>query len=233
MSEIHQLYRLQQFDQEIATGKQRLLAVLKGQEEPDPLRVANEVLAETAAHRQQWRTQQKQEELALGSVISKLQSSEERLYSGKVKTPKELADLQKSVEALKRQRATMEEGLFETMMALEQAEADFAQADRVASQLTAEWQSQTVTLKEEQAQLAERINHLIAQRTAHAQQIAAVALTKYDGVRQRKGTAVAELKLNTCQSCRVNLPLNLVSQVEQATQLVACPSCGRFLIKQT
>ncbi len=177
MSEIHQLYRLQQFDQEIASGKQRLLAVLKGQEEPDPLRVAKEVLAETAARHQKWRAQQKQEDLGLGSVISKLQSSEERLYSGNVKTPKELADLQLSVESLRRQRETMEEGLFATMMELEQAEGDLATAERIVSELTAEWQSQVAVLRQEQGRLAEHINATIGQRQEHAQHMAAAART--------------------------------------------------------
>ncbi|MBK8432604.1 MAG: hypothetical protein IPL28_15495 [Chloroflexi bacterium] len=233
MSEIHQLYRLQQLDQQIASGKQRLLAVLKGQEEPEPLRSAKQGLAETAARHQKWRTQQKQEELALGSVISKLQSSEERLYSGKVKTPKEMADLQLAVESLRRQRGTMEEGLFATMMTVEGLDAELATAEAQVAALTAEWQAQAAVFKQEQNHLAPHINTLMAQRTEQTQHIPAPALASYEGLRQRKGTAVAELKLNSCQGCRVTLPISLVSQIEHANVLTYCPSCGRFLIKAT
>lgn len=228
MSQVQQLYRLQQLDTDLLTGKKRLLEILNAQKEPPTLSAARQRAETAAAAAHKWRIQQKDQELELGSLQSKIQQGEERLYSGKVKTTKEMADLEKSIRLMKGRRGTLEEALLETMMALEAAEEEKAAADQELAQLTAAWASKTAELKQEQHQVALKINELMALREGQTKRIGAKELADYENIRRQRTTGVALMKLESCQGCQVSLSSIVVRQVNIGA-LVHCPSCGRIL----
>lgn len=229
MSVVDQLYQLQQTDTALEAAKQRLGAILRAQEEPEELKTARVRAEKATAVWQRWRTTQKDEELELGSTNSKADRSSDRLYSGKVRNPKELEDLQKEIEALGRRRAALEDELLETMLMLEESEAEREEAAAVLAKMTAAWEEKTAALREEQHTVALQINALIAQRQQRAARVEAAALRQYDSLRQKKGgLAVANLKNGSCQGCRVGLPASKVLAVKEGG-LETCSSCGRIL----
>ena len=64
-------------------------------------------------------TQQQDLTLQSGTLATRVQQSERKLYSGKIQSPKELEDLQESIDALKRQRSEIDDDRLMAMMLLE------------------------------------------------------------------------------------------------------------------
>lgn len=229
MSQLFLLYRLQQLDSETQDKKQRLAVVLKAQKENEPLLTARDRAEKERARLGKWRNQQRLLELELGSVNNKAKLSEDRLYSGVVKNPKELADLQKEIEALGRRRGVLEDQILETMLEVETAQSDYDTAGTHLQQVESEWQNRQIALQQEQMSLATRINDLLQLRQQQAAQIAPDLLAKYQDTGRRYGPiAVAALKNHVCQACGVGLSA-INARAVQDGQFITCPSCHRIL----
>ncbi len=166
-----------------------------------------------------------------GSLNSKAKRSEQRLYSGNVKNPKELADLQKKIQALGRQRNSLEDIQLEALIMLEDAQAEQETAESLLKDIQTDWETSQKSLKTEQNSLAIDLHKRMGVRQQMASRIDAKAVSEYDRLRERKGgTAVAGFKLGRCQGCRLTISANNEKQVERGEK-VYCGSCGRMLCK--
>jgi predicted nucleic acid-binding Zn-ribbon protein len=167
--------------------------------------------------------------LELSSLESKAKRSEQRLYSGSVKNPKELSDLQQEIESLGRRQDALEEELLEVMIGVEEAEVEDRQAREDLQQVEAKWSQNQQNLRQEQEELVQRINDLTIQRKQQLSMITPESLAAYDGSLRRAGApAVVALKNKRCRGCQVSVPANLVKAADEG-KLVFCDSCGRIL----
>lgn len=229
MGQVEQLYRLQQLDNQLTEGKKRLVEVLNAQKEPVALQEARSKVESLTEQMSKGRANQKNQELELGSLSSKLKTAEDRLYSGNVRTPKELSDLQLSVQAMNRQKATLEEALLEVMSQVELLEAELTAARDILSQMEQEREEKLAKLKKEQLEIAMQVNDFSEQRQKQVGLITAANLNNYEAIRKAKGgVAVVLIKMNSCQGCQVTVPAGIVRQVNEG-QLTHCGSCGRIL----
>jgi len=229
MSQVGQLYRLQQIDTEIRDKKARLGEVLRLQTETAELLAARAGAKEAAAELQTWQTQQRGLNLELAGVNDKARRSEQRLYSGNVKNPKELTDLQNEIEALGRRRAALEDEIIEAMIMVEDVQATKAEADELLATVQTQWEQSQSRLRADQNELALRLNHLLTQRQQTAVLIDGRLLAEYDQMRQRKGgVAVAGLQKQLCLGCRLNVSEQIARRAERG-EIVYCGGCGRIL----
>lgn len=229
MSQVDLLYRLQQIDDEIRAGKNRLSRVIRSQKETEDLLTARKRAEAAANGLHEYRATQTSLNLELKSLNDKAQRSEQRLYSGTVKNPKELEDLQHEVESLARRRSTLEDELLEAMILVEDAQEQDEAARSTLSEIEAAWRQDQADLGKEQAELIGRINELTAQRKKHLGLIANESLARYEEAQRRAGsTAVVLMKNNRCRGCLVTVPANLVKAVDEG-HLVQCDSCSRIL----
>jgi predicted nucleic acid-binding Zn-ribbon protein len=229
MSQVEQLLHLQQIDDEIKNGKTRLSQVIRLQTESKSLAVARKRVVETESELHNQRGKQTDLNLELSSLNSKAKRSEDRLYSGLVKNPKELADLQHEIESLSRRRAIIEDDLLEVMILAEEAEDENVRAVEAFNLIESEWEQDQENLRQEQATLIQRIRELSELRNELLELINAKSLAAYDGAIRRAGTtAVVLLKNDMCQGCQVRVPENLVKTANEG-KLVHCDSCGRIL----
>lgn len=229
MSQVDLLYRLQQIDDEIQAGKKRLSQVIRSQRETEELLAARKRAETAAAELQDRRATQNNLNLELKSLNSKAQRSEKRLYSGTVKNPKELEDLQHELESLTRRRAALEDELLEAMILVEEAQEEDEAAQAGLAEIEAAWSQDQTDLKQEQDELVARINELTVQRRKHLELISPESLAHYESAQRRAGsTAVVLMKNNRCRGCLVTVPANLVKAVDEG-QLVHCDSCSRIL----
>jgi predicted nucleic acid-binding Zn-ribbon protein len=229
MSQIDRLFRLQQIDDEITQKKQRFGEILRLQKESKELGAARLRAKSAAAELQKCRTQQQDLNLELTSLNNKTKQSENRLYSGLVKNPKELADLQSGIESLKRQRATLEDEVLEAMILFEDAEEENNEASSELAEIEETWNASQAHLKGEQSNLVQRINELNQVRKGHTESIPANLMAAYEHVTKRgQAPAVAELKNNRCRACQVTVPATLVKGADEG-KLVYCDNCGRIL----
>ncbi|MCZ7668056.1 MAG: hypothetical protein M5U34_13110 [Chloroflexi bacterium] len=150
MAQMRALYRLQQIDAEIKETKSRLLAVLTAQKEPEALAKARDRVETAVAILQKQQAQRKRYQTELDDLNAKTKRSEDRLYSGKVKNPKELKDLQSEIKSLGRRREALEDDILETMVLIEDAEGEKLAAEEVLFNLEAERETALPQLAQEQ-----------------------------------------------------------------------------------
>ena len=229
MSQIDLLYRLQQMDDEIRAGKARLTEVIRSQRETEALLAARQRAERTAGQLREFRATQTDLDLELKSLNTKAQRSERRLYSGTIKNPKELEDLQNELGSLSRRRSTLEDELLEAMIIVEEAQEEDTAAQASREENEALWVQDQADLRQEQSDLIAHINALTAQRKKHLKLISADSLQSYESAQRRSGTtAVVLLKNRRCRGCLVTVPENLVKAVDEG-QLIHCDSCSRIL----
>jgi uncharacterized protein len=229
MAQIRLLYRLQQIDSEIREKKQRLGEVLRAQKETTELQAARQRATDAAANVENWQTRRTRLDIEMEGVVTKGKRSEESLYSGLVKNPKELSDLQREIDALGRRRDALDNELLTVVAKLEEAETEKTVADKLLATMEARRQNTVLTLQQEQHELALRLHKLTGERQQQAALLDAESLTKYETMTQRKGgVAIAGLKGNQCQACYVTVSANKVKDAEQG-KLVYCGGCDRIL----
>jgi predicted nucleic acid-binding Zn-ribbon protein len=229
MTQIDELYRLQQIDSEIREKKQRLREVLQAQKADQELQAAQKAHEAAAGALEAAQKEQRQLELELGRVNNKAKRSEERLYSGKVKNPKELEDLQQEIASLGRRRESLETEILETMVQVEEAQEEDRDTGVTLEEAESSWEKRVASLQREQNELAVRINELLERRQAQVKRIDSPMMKIYENTASKKGgVAVAGLKQELCQVCGVRTSSNKGRQA-QAGELVYCGSCGRIL----
>lgn len=228
MSQAQVLYDLQQIDNEIRAEKQRLGEVLRLQKEPAALLAARERAAAARADLQQWQAQHKDLTLEIASVAEKARRSEERLYSGSVKNPKELADLQNELEALGRRRAALEDDALLMMMEIDERKGILAVADdEVASRAGEFTDAGRIAPRAANPGAASQL--ATRKRGRHVTLAEPALLKSYDAIsRQKNGLAVAGLQANKCLGCRLTLSSAVIRAADQG-KLVYCENCGRIL----
>jgi predicted nucleic acid-binding Zn-ribbon protein len=230
MSRTQHLYQLQQVDLEIESASRRLKEIAASLVESNELKQARKMVVEAQARLAKRRARMKDLDLEVSSLSHKIETDEQRLYSGRVTNPKELASLQDEVASLQRWRDKKEDDLLEVMVAAEEGEAALADAQAILTQISETWRAEQGDLADEQAQLQARLRELNEQRESLVAAIGPEDMAIYERLRQRKaGRAVALVKDGICQGCRMNPPTSQVQHARSGTELVFCNNCGRIL----
>jgi len=231
MSQVVLLYQLQTIDNEIREKKQELKSVLDSLEEPAGLKAAREQMNSAETRHKKAQAEQRRLELRLGSHNAKLKASEDRMYSGKVTSTRELSDLQKEVEMLKRQQSNLEDESLEAMLELEEAaEHETASREQLTERETA-WAARSGRLEDRKQQLAIFLHGALQARKKHLTSIDAKNHATYNSIAKKKrGVAVVELKHdNTCSGCLTGVSLATSKKVDQGL-ITYCGNCSRILV---
>jgi len=230
VSVLRQLYQLQLVDSEHQDKAGQLAMVNEGLGESDDVLRAQRAVAETEAGLSGLRAQMRALELDIAGVNAKLKQNQDRLYSGRVRNPKELSNLQEEAAALRRRRSELEDRQLELMISIEEAEAELAERKARSGQIEATWRAEQARLQAEKEELELRLGELEERREGMRTQIGAGDLALYDGMLARLGgTAVVRLKKGICQACGVDVPTSMARAVERGNDVHECPICGRLL----
>lgn len=169
-------------------------------------------------------------EIAANDLKTKITPAEEKLYSGSVRNPKELQDLQADVDQMKRHLSSIEDQDLAALTAVEDAERDAAGVDAAVQALDAAWREEQKELQESVARLSEEVSRLEVERTAQAAGIEPEVLKLYDHIRRaHQGRGVAKIDRNICLGCRIALPPLIVNRARSASGFAQCPNCERIL----
>lgn len=230
MSKAETLYRLQTIDLEADARYRRLKEVKAALEGNEELPRVWQALQDEEKKLSRQRTKLRDRELEMQSLTDKIVSVEDRLYGGRIKNPKELANLQEEVQSLKRRKGELEDQVLEAMIEVEESEASVTEQRERLARLEEEWQETQARLSAEQNELISRLSQLKAERAGLQRAIEAGDLALYEDLRHRRGgRAVALLEGELCQACRVTLPTTKVQQARQGEALTLCSSCERIL----
>jgi len=224
------LYRLQLVDTRLDEIRARLEEIRQTLENDVELQRLKKQVAETDAALKLTQHTLKQAESEVTKQKVKIEQSEAKLYSGIVKNPKELQDLQNEVASLKRHLTTLEDRQLEAMLDEESAEqANQAMLNKL-EQLKARRADQNQTLTAEQADLNKELERFEAERQAARAPLDPELLAVYEELRQRKsGLAIASISEGACAACGTTLTPALNQSARSTTQIQNCPTCGRIL----
>jgi len=228
MGVARQLYQLQEVDLEIESNEWALNQVASQMgESREVARTQNQL--ELAQQRlEELKHQQQSAEWDIDDIATKLTAAEETLFSGRIKNPKELTNLQREVEVLKAQRNRREDKALEIMDQVEQSEAQVATIKSQLETMKAEWQHQQQQLAQELERLKAILSDLGHKRQLLAEEIEPQAIEFYQNLRKGKGVAVAKVEQGVCRGCRISLPTTELQRARGGS-LVQCSSCGRIL----
>lgn len=230
MSSALGLYRLQLVDSRMDEIRTRLEEIRQTLENDQEMRQAKKQVAETEAMLNLAQHSLNQAEAEVNKQKIKIEQSVSNLYSGNVKNPKELQDLQSEVAALKRHLETLEDRQLEAMLEEETAEqanqAALDKQERVKARLA----DQNQTLTAEQTELNKDLERLDAERQAALSPLDPDLLTVYDQLRQQKrGLAIAAVSDGACAACGTTLTPAQLQSARSTSQIDHCPTCGRIL----
>ncbi|GAB4418224.1 MAG: hypothetical protein Kow002_05080 [Anaerolineales bacterium] len=224
------LYRLQLVDSRMDQIRARLSEIQVILENNQQVQAASQKMDEkTSLHEEAARTL-KQAEEAVKAQKLKIEQCEVKLYSGNVKNPKELEDLQNESVALKRYLITLEDRQLEAMLAEEEARETLNTAKQALEQAQAQAAEQNQTLSTEKAALDKELEKLNAERDAARIPLDPNLLTVYENLRQQRGgLAVAQVSDGACAACGTTLTPALQQSARSSTELHNCSTCGRIL----
>jgi len=228
MSIAKQLYQLQEVDLEIEANEQALHRLVSQLGENRAVVEAQTKLTSEQRRLDELKHQQHSAEWEIDSLVSKITAAEEQLYSGRIKNPKELTNLQHEVDILKAKRDQLENKALEIMDQVELAEANVAATGNEFNKLEAEGHRQQQQLSTDIEALKSKLSDLSQKRQLMSAEIDPQAVVVYDKLRQQKGQAVAKVEQGICRGCRISLPFNELQQARSGN-LVQCSSCGRIL----
>ena len=232
MTKAEFLLDLQDVDSVIDRLTRRLNEIKAELHETDELIVARAARHTADESVTQKRARRKELELADASLETRIKDADKRLYSGLVKNPKELLDLQNDIASLKRQKDTLDEQLFAAMVALDEAETELKTGTDTLSRVEAEWRASQGDLATELTELENELAEKTVEQTEARAQLSEPDLTQYDQLRRRKGgVAVVEMEGNVCGACGVRVSAHIVQQLSQGDQLSRCGNCERMLVR--
>jgi predicted nucleic acid-binding Zn-ribbon protein len=225
------LYVLQETDTSLFAHRVRLNETQQALKEPEALILARKNGDTLAGFQAKFSISVKDSELAIGTLQEKLNQSTERLYSGKVKNPKELGDIENEVNSLSNRKETMELELMELMEKQESNSNALATNQVQLAEMEAVWVRKSQGLRIQQGEIALKMKALLVKRKEQAAKIDPLILTQYQKLLQSKsGLGLVKIKGSTCSGCKISMDGGTVRQVNNGV-LSKCPSCGRYLIR--
>lgn len=229
MASARTLYQLQQNDLETEAKHERAAEIAVALEEDAAVDAARTACEEKREETGLLLVQQREREHEVDALRAKLKQVEEKLYGGKVKSPRELEDLQAEAKLLHAHVRREEDVVLEIMQEVERAlaEAEALQGD--LARIEGERRQERRDLESERRQLLVEIERLHAERAEMASTLAPEVIGMYELLRASKGRAAVRVEQGMCQGCRIHLPMSELQRVRAGLDLVCCGSCGRIL----
>ena len=228
MGVARQLYQLQDIDLEIESNERALSQIARSLGESETVVKTQNQLKLEQQRLEELRRKQRSAEWEIDDVSTKLTAAEKKLFSGEIKNPKELTNLQHEIEGLKARRDQWEDRTLEIMEQVESAEARVAGMNSELKGLEAEWHHQQQRLNIDIEQLKTILSDLEHKRQQILAKIDPQVVSFYQELKRQKGTAVAMVDQGMCRGCQILLP-TIELQQARSGNLVQCSSCGRIL----
>ena len=230
MSNIFQLYRLQQIDSQIDEMKE---IISKNErvinDNSEIINLENNVLFlqnQLDQANQELHTIEKQ----VDSCKLKLSYNQNTLYSGKVKNPKELQDLQLEANSLTNQINGLESDLLAWMIKVDEINAEYADSLKLLEYSKKEKSEKDEELKKNNQEYEHKISILQHERQRILNSIDPSLVDSYEKLRSKKnGVAVSRIVSNSCSVCGATLNSTLIQRARAMEKIVFCDTCNRML----
>ena len=230
MSMGRQLYELQEIDLEIDAKREALSEVMGRLGQSEVLDQARLSLAGDEERLVELERSQREQEREVEDLRAKATASEEKLYGGTVKNPKELASLQEQVVNLQRKMRVGDDKTLDIMAEVDTTQQKVSLKRGEVAKIEEDWRAEQASLSQQQAELGAALATLEQKGKDLAGKLDASSLELYQALRRkRQGRAVAKVEQGMCQGCRIALPMSELQRARLGQELVQCSSCERIL----
>jgi uncharacterized protein len=227
--ELRRLWKLHQIDAALHEIRHRAAALDPGKKETATLQAEEARHAALEGEAKALHGEQLDLELKQRTAQDKAAKFEKELFGGKVVNPREVEAMQKEIATLKKQASSYDDRLLELMDLVPEAQAKVKALEPVIVKAKADLQARRKQALEEKTKLEEAFKANSAARPAAAKEIDAGLLAKYDAIRNKAGTGMAQIqKGNFCEGCHSHLAERTV-QSARDDKLVTCEQCHRIL----
>ncbi|GAB4526955.1 MAG: hypothetical protein Fur0018_12420 [Anaerolineales bacterium] len=224
------LYQLQQLDDEIGRVTARLdeIARLLANDEVVRKAKARAIKAKQRVEQAEKQSSDIGEETRAQRI--KLEQNQAALYGGKVTHPKELQDLQREAEAIRRRIASLEEDQIQAMQTAEDVTRHYKKQLLAYRKTQALQNEQQANLEKERQRLETRREELQFRRQAEIAGLPDDERHLYEDLQTtRHGVAVASIQDGACSACGATLSTRLIQDARSPSRLARCNGCQRIL----
>lgn len=231
MSQSEALYRLQQIDLKILHHNKRLNEIDSILNDDNDLLQAQSKVDNAQADLKPLNAQYRDLELQIQATVRKSKSTEDRLYSGNVKNPKELQDMQNEITALKTRKSEQEDDLLEIMVEVEAAEETLSECEAQLQTVMDNRKVEHSDLIDERGNLNAEIKVFNKKREQALEQVESDNVQLYERMRPKKGNQpIAVLRDHACSACGIGMTRSVEQEVQRANSLTRCHNCERILV---
>ncbi len=159
---------------------------------------------------------------------------DDRMSSGAITNPKDLASLQHELGALDRRISTLEDEELEIMEKLEEAQARLIDVTKDVERVRSDLERETAARDAALADIDSEIATVTIARDSLASGLPTDLIALYDKVRgQHSGLGAAALRARRCEGCRLEINgadlRELAGKAED--EVLRCPECSRILVR--
>jgi predicted nucleic acid-binding Zn-ribbon protein len=165
------------------------------------------------------------------SIQAKIDAEQAKVLSGEVTNPKELQNLTRELDALKRRKDAVEH---EELGLMEKAESGQAQLAKVESALAEGAEKESALIEEFKIKGGELTRDIAAMKRTReklAGHVQAELLRRYESLRSSKhGIGAGTLSGDLCSACRTQIPAGKAQALQAGPEIAECPNCKRILV---
>lgn len=144
-------------------------------------------------------------------------------------TAAEMAESRHALEGLLSQVDTARRDLYDTLVWIEKATADYKETFTKAGKAKKEYDAIRKQCEDEIAAAQPEVDAASAVAAKLRSAVDPLLLKKYDGIKRYHAAPVAKVENNQCGGCNMSLPTATIKRVAAGTALVECENCGRIL----
>jgi predicted nucleic acid-binding Zn-ribbon protein len=230
MSQVFQLYRLQQIDLQLDQAKTRLKELAELIEDDADLRQVQQNYDHQREIVKELERKLRQIENDVAQQNIKIEQCESTLYGGRIKNPKELKDREEELKALKRYLEVLEDRQLETMITFEEESKTLQEILQLLNTKKGEVFQRNSRYFGEKSELEKEVQRLENERSLALSGIESQFYQRYQSIRMSKnGIAVCRIQDKCCSACGTTLTGGMIQEARVPDRLTLCPSCGRIL----
>ena len=233
MREIIGLARVQHIDRQLDQFEARLQSIRIQLTNDKELKTIKANLNNLENKYQKTKLKMNSSEQELHENIKKIEESEASLYSGNIKNPKELQEVQIEIASLSKLRSKQEDKLILEMMEIEEITNEIENASNDYQNVEIKLQQQNQDLLKERNEIYNNLEILKSERKVVIDSISDEAISLYSKLRiSKKGVAISFVTDGVCGSCGSTLTPTQIQSVKTSNSLIPCATCGRLLFSQ-
>jgi len=174
----------------------------------------------------------KEKEVELESKEENIKKYQVQLYQ--VKTNKEYQSLQNEIEVLKADKAVLEEDVLVIMEEGDQKKESLAKEKETLSRKETELVQEEKKITQEISQIEQELASLREKRQNLAPEVEQRLFVQYDRISAgKRGLALAPVEGDACGGCHMNLPPQVINEVQLEERVIVCENCSRILYERS